>query len=490
MVSQGKKMSEEILTKDLKNSDKLNTNDKSIIFSSLSDDTKFEPLKLDNRSFAMSNNAILGCQPMTLVEGKLFRILLSQITFFKDEKTLEYEMLPYRIKVQDLAKKLNLKGNSLYNQVQDVCISLTTRHIFAKKNDEWEVYTLMSYVKYKKGVVELKLNNDLKDFVYGLGEYFSIYQLESILSFRSKHSLRIYEAIKAKIGQNKSFRTMFNNNETVHLSITDKELRDITATIHKYKQTYDFKKNVITPALKEITNISDINVTYDIDKNPQKKGDLDLYFFEISNKASYSFPNIYEIFKSSDIVTEDYIKKLLFATKKEKDINHIEEIRSLVEKYVNNKDAFDKNFIYALNHSKYSLTGYILSIPDKNTSKNPDFIKPDPLTTFDNDESSKIFYDTFDEIFNYWNKLANENIISDTHGIEHVKYKTKKSQRLLKNLLDEGISPDEIKKGIHIANESLYFLNNHNSFSYFLNAENFKSIMNNEEKIDSTEQRF
>lgn len=475
------------LKNQLKSSDKLMVKDKSEILQlHKSSDNNFIPMNLENRTFCIANKVILGCMPMTIYEAKMFRILLSQVSYYGDDNpTHSYTLKPYRAKVSDLANKLGIKGKSCYEKVQNICVSLHTRYLFVKKGDEWESYSLVVKVSYQRGYITLHLNEHLKDFVYGLDEFFSIYQLESILSFSQKHSLRIYEAIKCRIGQNKKLRTLYEAGEPIQMTLKMDDLREITATLNKYPQFFDFKKNVIQCAIAEIDEKSDIYLTHLNTENQTKDDD---FVFEITKKPIVAGPDIQDVMLANTFVTKEYITTLLTMVKheKEKEIKHVDELFNF---YEGEKAKFDKDFLYALQHAHYSVGAYIFSLTKSDKPEKPNQFANATLE-FTDKYDEEAFREIFELVFSSWNNLADMNQINGTHGILPVHYKTLKCRNLLKQLLDEGITVDEILAGIEIANTSLFFLNNHNNFAYFLNHDNFKSIVNGDELVDYNEMRM
>lgn len=423
--------------------------------------------------YAVSNAFVVGLQPMTAAECKLLRLILSQyyhenLSTKVDENN--YIFHPFKIHSSVLAELMNIKNKNYYRNLQSAARSLMDRKMFINSDENWEIYNIMSYVAYEKGFFTFKLNTDIAQFVTGLEEYFTIYNLTSSLVFENKYALRIYEAIKSLVDKTPCYTQAYRNKAPFTVEFTVEELRTITATINKYplSKAFDFKKKVILDPLEEINSSTDITVEY-INASQLRKTETIRFLIqrhEQDEPINEQAISIAEIMASTDVLSLNYITTLFSNCNRKYEEQHIEELFKLYK----TKETFDKDFNYALSHAKFSLSSYMIKIITEKIKNSEE----DPLV----DEAEKIY----ERVVDKWNKIAESNA---GEGIKPLKYRTEKTLRLLSKLLENNITENEIYKNIEKANKAQYFLNHHNTFPYFLNYENFKKIANGDEDYDS-----
>lgn len=107
-------------------------------------------------------------------------------------------------------------------------------------------------VHEEENVVDIKLDNSLKPFLLGLDDAkkYIIYELGCMLSFRRKWSGLLYQWLKSHQGH-----------KTIQIGIDTLKLKLMTNT-DTYKTPRDFILYVIEPALKEINDFTDIDVSF------------------------------------------------------------------------------------------------------------------------------------------------------------------------------------------------------------------------------------
>lgn len=198
------------------------------------------------------NELIFGCQDMTLREAKLLRIVISQI--LSDEN----EMKPYKIKLTELAKILNLQPSSLRRDAEKMCDNLHKRVITIKNDDDtWEKYNWLSHSRYDGTYIHIKLSDDLKPFLLQLKNNFTKIQLRETIPFSSYYGLRIYEMIKSE--WNRRLKTI----KSVMFYIDDlRKLFDLNGRLKTFSH---FKNCVIIPAVESINNNEQALFTVDAD---------------------------------------------------------------------------------------------------------------------------------------------------------------------------------------------------------------------------------
>lgn len=120
------------------------------------------------------------------------------------------------------------------------------------------------------GKVKVRLDEDLSQYLVGLFENYTQYELLSTLPMRSQYSFRIYELLKSYAF---THRHTFDIDELKHLLVAE-----------NYVNFKDFRKKVIEIAVKEINLYTDIEVKFE----PIKKGrKVVQVMFEIVQRDSW-----------------------------------------------------------------------------------------------------------------------------------------------------------------------------------------------------------
>lgn len=183
-------------------------------------------------------------------EGRLIRALIAQISPNDEDFRL------YRVSVEDFARLFNITGESAYEQIKKAADELTSRKIRIEEGKNWLFMNWLSSAEYKNGsgYVELCFDKKLKPYLLQLKGYFTQYELENVVSFKSAYSIRIYELLKAeqfKAGRSEQFSKTFSYEELRSiLGIADNE----------YSQFAFFRVNVVEVASREINANGDIKV--------------------------------------------------------------------------------------------------------------------------------------------------------------------------------------------------------------------------------------
>lgn len=197
---------------------------------------------------AAANDIIKGKQSMTLQTARLIRLLITQVV--KEDKDLK----TYSCKIAELANFFDIPKNNLYRDIQFICEDAMKSVVYigtGNPKHPWEMFHWISTARYDgNGELTLRLSDEIKPYILELEKWFTQYQLKNILEFSSYYSIRLYEILKCEDGK-------YRNEKLKHEFKVD-ELRQFFGCEKKYKQFFDFKKNTIEVALREINEKSDI----------------------------------------------------------------------------------------------------------------------------------------------------------------------------------------------------------------------------------------
>ena len=119
---------------------------------------------------------------LTLMESKLIRLAVSQI--MKGDKDLR----TYKVNVSQLAEFLEVPKTNVYRSMQDINISLMQRVIFIRDKEvpdkkgkpNYKILHWLSSVEYKDGTLTYRLSDELKPYLIGLSEMFTLYSYDTL----------------------------------------------------------------------------------------------------------------------------------------------------------------------------------------------------------------------------------------------------------------------------------------------------------------------
>jgi len=184
-------------------------------------------------------------------EGRLIRALIAKINQYDEDFKL------YRVSVADFARLFEITDQAAYEQIKNAADELTSRKIRIENGESWLFMNWISSAEYihGNGYIELCFDKKLKPYLLQLKGYYTQYELENIITFKSSYSIRIFELLKAeqfKAGNCGQFKRIFEYDALRKtLGIEDKE----------YSQFAYFRVNVVDIAVREINANSNIKIT-------------------------------------------------------------------------------------------------------------------------------------------------------------------------------------------------------------------------------------
>ncbi|MBY6850510.1 replication initiation protein, partial [Clostridium botulinum] len=159
--------------------------------------------------------------------------------------------------------------------------------------------------KYKKGVLMLKINKDLKPFYLSL-DWYTKYQFKNIMQFKSTYSFRMYELLKQyeKIG---------------YRIITINEIRSmLDIKKNKYPKYANLKQKVIKVSINEINTNTDLFIDYEEVKESRKITSIKFY---IKSKV------------------QDKVRNEIVVSLEDKESDYINEVKSILDEEITNLQA-------------------------------------------------------------------------------------------------------------------------------------------------------
>jgi plasmid replication initiation protein len=188
----------------------------------------------------------------SLGEARLIRLLIAQISSFDEDFKV------YQISVSDFAHVfgLNDRDGRLYELLYNAADGLTSRKIRMRNGNSWLLMNWLSSAEYRhgSGYVELCFDAKLKPYLLQLKGYYTEYELENTVHFKSLYSIRLFELLKREYKEDQKtgqFKRSFEYDELREKMGIEKD---------EYTFFKDFRVRVIDKAQKEINRFSSINI--------------------------------------------------------------------------------------------------------------------------------------------------------------------------------------------------------------------------------------
>lgn len=246
-----------------------------------------------------ANALVEACYGLNLVPQRL--VILAIIEAREQGEMIKAGGI-LRIRAQDYVTHFNVNRVTAYEGLATACEELFDSKFIWKSTDEHgnvkrhnsRFVQRASYVD-AAGYVEIMFSEDIMPLITRLNERYTEYDLRQIGNLKSAYSLRIFEMLMqwVKIGKTpvveiEDFREK--------LGIED----------DKYQSMSDFKKRVLDPAVKEISNKTNIKVDYKQIKNGVK---ITGFIFIFKDKKAFK-PIIKDVDKNTINALDNNVRKI------------------------------------------------------------------------------------------------------------------------------------------------------------------------------------
>lgn len=188
---------------------------------------------------------------LTTQQQKIVLYLISRISSY-DKDFCEYEF-----DIQQFCRVCGIDANNGKNYIdlKEAIKDISDKSLWITMDDGTETllrWIEKPYINPNSGIIRIRLDNDMRPFLLQLKRSYTQYELLWTLHFKSKYTIRFYELIKSI-----HFHDLDPYVREYHID----ELRRLLGA-ERYKRYQHFKENVLIPAVNEINEYSDKNVSY------------------------------------------------------------------------------------------------------------------------------------------------------------------------------------------------------------------------------------
>lgn len=376
-----------------------------------------------NKKIKVANEFINAQFKVDLLEFRTYLAIAS--SYNSNEKPENYFYLSF--KASQLAKTIGIGIDRGYvKELERILTSLSQRMIRIQlrsdkdeEKEKWIKGHFISSIEAKgDGQIEIVMDPKLMKYFFNIQNQFSFLEIQTLLTFTSVYAIRIYNLLK-----------QFSNQRKRIFKLED--LREMLLLQNKYPNFTDFNRYVLEPAVKNINELSTMQVRYETNGRKGVKITHVTFYYESIN-----------LIESPE--TDEKIKNALATLM----INNIDRKVALdiIKKY--NADVILKNIDYVLTvykkRSKKDLAALIISAI-KNDYVDATICKID--NTSENEFSLKVKKYIEELNINDKEKILKEiQSEHDNKGLLADLVKNKTFEEIYNNAITKGLVIEKIRK--------------------------------------------
>ncbi|WP_260163305.1 RepB family plasmid replication initiator protein [Leuconostoc mesenteroides] len=226
--------------------------------------------ELSKRKVVEHNSLITSIAKMDKTPLKMFELAVSLI----DTENPPKDQTVYLSK-QELFAFFHVDDSNKHSRFKEAIEKMQKQAFFKikkakEKGYEFESIVPIPYVKWADyhDEVTIRFSPEIMPYLINLKTNFTQHALSEISELNSKYAIILYRWLSMNYNQYEHYSVKGGRREEQVESycnpiITIRELRDTTDTVSEYKKFTDFERRVLKDPIKEITNHTSFNVTYE-----------------------------------------------------------------------------------------------------------------------------------------------------------------------------------------------------------------------------------
>lgn len=262
---------------------------------------------LEHEEIARSNNLITARYKATLTENKMTVLALKKSS--QDDHGRHVAVFT----AQELKQIMGHHNGSFYQQLKDTAQKMQSRQL-AIEDVEQKRFRYMSVIdtaEFSNGIFRVSFNVDINKYIDDLKQNFTIMNMGILVDFTSTYAYRLYEILKAqeylidkKGDENGEYCIPYTVAELkVAVGCVDTSTRAVVEEMRRknpdyekiveelaeekhFEKWYDFKKNVLDVAERQINEKSDLHIRYELIRSG-RGGKVNSVLIYISRNESY-----------------------------------------------------------------------------------------------------------------------------------------------------------------------------------------------------------
>lgn len=260
----------------------------------------------DSDEYKKSNSLVSAKYKSTLVENKILALSLSKANkMIAEYIEVEGEDEPVKVytsvlKSSEIKNALGISSKNMASQMKTIYDKMSDKKIgMTKENGDFGYRNLVIGGDYSNGELKLYYNPLLSSYYKEVSRNYTMLSLSTMMKFKSVHSFRLYELLKKECytNNNKPSKPSLDTGESTvyffNYSVAELKLMigvvnaesaavknilnkngDFEKAVEKaeekgFERWCDFKRRCIDPAILEINDLTEMQVTYSLKKSGQ-----------------------------------------------------------------------------------------------------------------------------------------------------------------------------------------------------------------------------
>jgi len=196
---------------------------------------------------------------LSLQQQKIMSYIISKVSPNDDEFKLYEFTIPEFCKVCGIDEH----NGTTYADIKDAIKSICDKSIWVQTANGKETllrWIEKPYIDAGSGNIQIRLDDDMRPYLLQIQNNFTSYELVWVLHFKSKYGIRLYEFIRS---------IQYKDLKPITWELTLDELRSRLGA-EKYTVWQDLKRRALMPAIDDINNYSDRNISYEVLKTGKR----------------------------------------------------------------------------------------------------------------------------------------------------------------------------------------------------------------------------
>ena len=270
---------------------------------------------VDKKEVAMGNRLVASKFHLTKEEQNLIFLVASQI------HSDDADFKTYMVSTADLERVTGVEHNR--KRIKEMSLSIMSKPLVLPDKTVVNWFSAIKPVE-KESALEVRFDKALKPYLLNLSTHYTKAELESLFTFKSKYSGRLYLLLKSEYGLQENHRVI------VPASFEVEDLISSFAMPDTYKKRYShFKDSFLHKTLDEINTLTEFFVTYNVIKRGRKVWKIKFFITKVEETEEQLKQNLLDTKTKDDYVPDclnSRAKEVILSDEVNLDINYVKHL--------------------------------------------------------------------------------------------------------------------------------------------------------------------
>lgn len=267
------------------------------------------------KEVVIGNKLVASKFHLTKEEQNLIFLVASQI------HSDDADFKTYMVSTADLERVTGVEHNR--KRIKEMSLSIMSKPLVLTDKTVVNWFSAIKPVE-KESALEVRFDKALKPYLLNLSTHYTKAELESLFTFKSKYSGRLYLLLKSEYGLQKNHRVI------VPASFEVEDLISRFSMPDTYKKRYShFKDSFLHKTLDEINTLTEFFVTYDVIKRGRKVWKIKFFITKVEETEDQLKQKLLDTKTKDDYVPDrlnSRAKEVILSDEVNLDINYVKHL--------------------------------------------------------------------------------------------------------------------------------------------------------------------